>query len=105
MEDWNGSVPAWEVEEAVERLRRDPPHPGRIVRDLCERNRLSAPAAARALDMDPADLERVLEGRVPITASLALRLEAANWLLAEIWMRMQADYDLAQKRLRQERAA
>ena len=33
MDDWNGSVPAWDLEEAIERLRRPPapraPHSAR----------------------------------------------------------------------------
>ena len=91
----NGSVPAEQLEQRVEALRRDPPHPGRIVREVCKWKQLSGPGAARALGVDLAGFERVLDRRAPITAKLALRMEALSGLAAQIWMRMQADYDLA----------
>ena len=104
MDDWNGSVPAWELEELVERVRRDPPHPGLMVRDICERKGLSAPEAARMLAIAPAELVRVWGGQSPITPELALRMEAAGWPAADLWTRLQADYDLAHARRRRERA-
>lgn len=99
----NGSVPAEQLEKCVEELRRDPPHPGSIAREVCEWKHLSPRDAARAIGVDLESFERVLEGRAPITAKLALRMEAAGWPPAQIWMRMQVDYDLAQERLRLER--
>lgn len=64
---------------------------------------LSPRDAARAIGVDLESFERGLEGRVPITAKLASPIEAAGWPAAQIWMRMQVAYDLAQERLRLER--
>ena len=50
-------------------------------------------------------LAPVLQGRSPVTAALALSLEAQGWSNAEFWLRCQAHYDLAQERLRRDRAA
>ena len=104
MDGWNGSVPAWELEEAIERLRR-PPHPGHHIREICERNALNVPEAAKMLGLPVADLTAVIEGRSPVSPELALSMEAAGWPSAELWTRLQSTYDLAQARLRQARQA
>lgn len=96
----NGCVPAEQLEQCVEKLRSDPPHPGSIAREVCDWKHISPRDATRAIGVDLASFERVLEGRAPITAKLALRMEAAGWPPAQIWMRMQVAYDLAQERLR-----
>lgn len=83
----------------MEDLRRDPWQPGRLFRESCLYNAsLTVGEAARRLDVDPAELEPVLEGRAPLTPDLALRIERAGWPRAGIWTGQQAAYDLAQAR-------
>ncbi len=45
-------------------------------------------------------LSRVLRGKTGISPALALALERIGWSNAAFWVRRQAQYDLAQKRLR-----
>ena len=47
---------------------------------------------------------RLLNGRTGISPAMALALERIGWSKAAFWMRVQAQYDQAQERLRQEQA-
>ncbi|MDE0624985.1 MAG: HigA family addiction module antitoxin [Bryobacterales bacterium] len=96
----NGAIPAELLERLVERIRRNPSHPGSRLADSCERKGLSPRAAADRIGVDPAELDRVIAGSAPVTPDLAVRLEAAGWPSAESWMRRQSRYDLAQARRR-----
>ena len=101
----DGAVPAEQLEQLVEGLRRNPSHPGRHIAATCERKSLSASEAAEQIGIADTDLTRVIEEQAPLSPGLALQLEAAGWSLAEIWMQMQAAFDLAQERLRRESAS
>lgn len=79
-------------------------HPGHVLRETCLDGIPVTEAAAR-MGVAPEVLEPLLLGTRPISPDLALRLEAAGWSNAEFWMRLQAYYDLAQERLRHERAS
>lgn len=87
-------------------LRRHPLHPGRHIYHGCletvegVHEGLGMGAAAQKLGISRATLSRVLDGRAAVSASIALKLEAAGWGAADMWMRLQADYDLAQERNR-----
>ena len=79
----------------------DPPHPGESILLLClEPLDLSVGEAAAHLEVDEAYLAALCEGRGAINADLAIRLEQAFGGTADVWMRMQASYDLAQTRLK-----
>lgn len=74
-----------------------PPHPGEILReDVLPALNISISEAARTLDVSRVSLSRVVNGRAAISADMALRL--GDWLGngAEVWLRMQAAYDLWQ---------
>lgn len=58
--------------------------------------------AAKGLGVARHTLSRVLNGHAGISAETAIRLEKAGWSNAEFWLRLQAAYDLAQVRLRQD---
>lgn len=78
----------------------DPPHPGEAVLGLClEPFDLSIADAAAHLEVDDTYLADLCAGRERITADLAIRLEQAFGGTADNWMRVQAAYDLAQRRL------
>ena len=85
-------------------LERHPPHPGETIRYDCL-GALGVGEAARLLGVSRESLAEVLQGRSPVTAALALSLEAQGWSNAEFWLRCQAHYDLARERLRQARHA
>ena len=85
------------------RLRRNPPHPGGHIGDWMEDldgTRMTVIAAAARLGISKPALSRVLNGRASISPSLALKLEAVGWGMADMWNSMQAHYDLAQERNR-----
>lgn len=100
----NGEIPAEQLHASVQRLRRDPPHPGSLIRDFCLDGNKAADTAARLLEVDEAEFEQVLSGRRGISIDLALRMEAAGWSTADLWMSLQTDYDLNQARLHRDRA-
>ena len=47
-------------------------------------------------------LSRVIHGQSGISPEMAIRLEKADWSNADHWLRLQAAYDLAQARKRQD---
>ena len=61
--------------------------------------------AARKLDREFAALEAVLDCQAGISPDLAARRERIDWSTTAVWIGSQADYDLAQARLRRERKA
>ena len=104
MDAIDGLVPAEQIQEAVERLRRDPPHPGDLVRAGCLGS-TTISAAAQQLNLARPEFERIVAGKSDISADLAVRMEAPGWATADLWVRLQAAYDLAQARRRASRAA
>lgn len=82
---------------------RHPPHPGRSIRITClDPLGLSVTDAARVLGVARHTLSRLLNGHAGISAEMAIRLEKAGWSNAEFWMRLQAAYDLARARERED---
>ena len=87
-------------------LRRNPVHPGRYIYHGCMEavdgvgEGMRVGEAARKLGVSRVQLSRVLNGRAGVSVSLALKLEAAGWGEADMWVRLQARYDLAQGRNR-----
>lgn len=101
----NGTVPAAQLRNLVDQLRLCPPHPGRIIRNQCLGDRLTIRDAARKLDVEPASLEAVLDCKADVSPDLAARLEGIGWSTADVWIDLQADYNLAQARRRRGREA
>ena len=82
---------------------KNPPHPGRSIQLNClEPLGLSVTDAAKGLGVARHSLSRVLNGHAGISADMATRLEKAGWSNAEFWLRLQAAYDLAQARQRED---
>jgi antitoxin HigA-1 len=79
---------------------KNPPHPGRLVRDSVEELGLSVAEAAKGLGVTRQQLYRVIKGECAISPEMAVRLEKAIGSTAGAWLRMQVNYDLAQIRSR-----
>ena len=78
---------------------KNPAHPGRIIKDGClDALGLSVTDAARHLGVQRPTLSRVINGRAGISPEMAIRLEKAGWSNADMWLRLQSAYDLAQAR-------
>ena len=79
-----------------------PMHPGEVLREefLVPLN-LSAGALARRMDVPRTRIERFAAEETAITADSALRLSKALGTSPQLWMNLQADYDLqiAQKEI------
>ena len=78
----------------------DPPHPGTVLRDYL--GNISVTSAAKHLGVTRAALSRILNGSAGISADMALRLSDVLGTSADLWIGMQAQYDLwkASKRKR-----
>jgi antitoxin HigA-1 len=79
---------------------KNPPHPGGLVKTLLEELDLSVAEAAGALGVTRQQFYNVVNGRSAISPEMAVRLEKAFGGTAEVWLRMQAAYDLIQVRKR-----
>ena len=83
---------------------KNPPHPGRIVRQDCvEPLKLTITEAAKVLGVTRQALNNLVNGKAGISPEMAVRLSKAFGGSPEVWLRLQANYDLAQ--LRQDRIA
>ena len=80
---------------------KNPPHPGRVVRQDClEPLGLTVTKAARVLDVTRQALNNLVNGKAGISPEMAVRLSKAFGSTPETWLRMQMNYDLARVRQR-----
>jgi antitoxin HigA-1 len=78
---------------------KNPPHPGLAVRHDClEALELSVTEGARVLGVSRQALNNLVNGRAGVSAEMAIRLAKAFGGSPEVWVGMQAAYDLAQAR-------
>jgi addiction module HigA family antidote len=78
---------------------KNPPHPGRIVRQDCiEPLGLTITEAARVLGVTRQALNNLVNGKAGISPEMAVRLSKGFGASPEMWLRLQANYDLAQVR-------
>lgn len=79
---------------------KNPPHPGRGLKDDIDTLGLTVAEAAEALGVTRQQLYNLLNGKSGITPEMALRLEKGVGGTADAWLGMQAAYDLARLRQR-----
>ncbi len=78
-------------------LMYNPPHPGKILRELClEPLGISVTAAAKGLGVSRKTLSAILNGRAGISPEMAVRLSIAFDTSSESWLNQQSQYDLWQ---------
>jgi antitoxin HigA-1 len=80
---------------------KNPPHPGRLVKDNLDELGLSVAQAAEGLGVTRQQLYKVINGESAVSPEMAVRLEKAIGGTAAAWLRMQAAYDLAEVRKRE----
>ncbi|MGE0580747.1 MAG: HigA family addiction module antitoxin [Steroidobacteraceae bacterium] len=72
-----------------------PAHPGEILRALyLEPLKVTITQAAVALDVTRKHVSAIVNGRAPVTPDMALRLATVFATEPEIWVNLQAQYDL-----------
>ena len=75
---------------------KNPPHPGRIVRQDCvEPLGLTITGAAKVLGVTRQALNNLVNGKAGISPEMAVRISKAFGGSPEMWLRLQANYDLA----------
>ena len=75
----------------------NPPHPGRMIVEELEYLGISARTFARNIGVSTSTVTRILNEERPITPEMAVRLSAAiPGPSPEVWLAMQADYDVWQ---------
>jgi addiction module HigA family antidote len=81
---------------ATKQPKRLPPiHPGEILQDLLAEAGLTANSLATALRVPANRIGGILKGQRGITADTALRLARYFGTSAQMWINLQAKYDLA----------
>jgi addiction module HigA family antidote len=77
---------------------KSPVHPGALAKANLDELNLSVAAAARTMKITRQQLHNVMQGKSALTPEMALRFEQAFGGSADLWLRMQVAYDLAQAR-------
>lgn len=79
----------------------DPAHPGELIRESLRDVGWTVTECAERIGVARNTLSRLLNGRIGVSAEMALALERIGWSNAEHWLRLQANFDLAQARQKQ----
>jgi addiction module HigA family antidote len=80
-------------------------HPGDVLReDFMKPLKLSACAVAKAIGTTPIAISQICRGKRGVSAEMALKLGRLFNVSPELWMGIQADYELEVARLRSEAA-
>ena len=75
--------------------RLDPIPPGEILlEEFIRPHGISQNRLARDINVNPAHINDIVHGRSAITAAIALRLGKYLRTTPELWLQLQADYDL-----------
>ncbi len=76
---------------------KNPPHPGRHVKiDCLDALGLSVTRGAQLLGVSRLTLSNLVNGKNGVSPEMAIRLSKAFGGSAEVWLRMQMAYELAQ---------
>ncbi len=68
-------------------------HPGEMIKDEIEYRGISQKALAAEIGVPASVLNEVLNGKRAVTTEYALLLEAALGIEADLWLRLQSDYN------------
>ena len=80
----------------------NPPHPGDFIRtEIIDPRGLSVTAAAQVLRVSRPALSSLLNGKADLSGDMALRIEKAFGVRMDTLMRMQASFDIARTRKRE----
>lgn len=68
-------------------------HPGEMIRDEIEYRGITQKALAKEIGVSESVLSEVLNGKRGVSVEYALLLEAALGISADIWLRLQLEYN------------
>lgn len=81
-------------------IKKSPVHSGRILREtVLPEAGISVSEAALALGVSEQVLQRILAEEMPLSAALCLKIARLFDSSPEMWIRLEASYDLHQARL------
>lgn len=72
----------------------EPTHPGELIRDELEARNLSQAKLANQIGVSPSLLNEVINGKRAVNTELALLLEAALGIEAELFLKLQSAYNM-----------
>ncbi|MFO1259165.1 MAG: HigA family addiction module antitoxin [Gammaproteobacteria bacterium] len=73
----------------------NPPHPGEVLKDtLIDGCGLTVTGAADILDVSRVSLSKILNGKSGVSPEMAVRISIALNTSSEMWLNLQAAYDL-----------
>ncbi|EOS94815.1 HigA family addiction module antitoxin [Erwinia tracheiphila] len=72
----------------------NPPHPGAVIADAMEELSVGIREMARALDVAPSTLQRLVSEQTSVSPEMAVRLSNVIGSSPEVWMRLQDSYSL-----------
>ena len=86
------------------KARLNPVHPGDVLReDFMKPMNLTAYAVAKAIGATPIAISQICRGQRSVSAEMALKLGRLFRVSPELWIGIQADYDLEVAKLRCEK--
>lgn len=72
----------------------EPTHPGELIRDELEERHLAQAKLAEQIGVSPSLLNEVVNGKRGVNTELALLLEAALGISANMFLQLQVDYNM-----------
>lgn len=72
----------------------NPPHPGEMIEGILEDLDLGIRELARALNVAPSTVQRLVSCHSAVSPEMAVKLAAALGSTPAMWLRLQAAYDL-----------
>lgn len=72
----------------------EPTHPGELIRDELQSIGMTQSKLAERIGVSPSLLNEVIHGKRPVNTELALLLEASIGVPADIWLNLQAEYNM-----------
>ena len=78
-----------------QKMMHSPAHPGEILRELyLKPMHVTITQAAEALGVSRKHISAIVNGRVPVTPDMAMRLAVVFATEAQLWVNLQAQHDL-----------
>lgn len=72
----------------------EPTHPGELIREELEERHMTQAKLADRIGVSHSLLNEVVNGKRSVNTELALLLEAALGISANLWLKLQADYNM-----------
>jgi antitoxin HigA-1 len=71
-----------------------PVYPGEIIADVLEDLEITTIDFAKKLDMSSGTVEAIVQGRIPVTVDMAIRLGKALGNVPQLWLNLQQKVDI-----------